>query len=654
MSLINFPILYIPDPGKGRPLFAGQIYVGQPDLDPTVVINQKQLNVIEENGTVVPVAQPFVLSAGGVAVYNGKPVRLDVTGNYSIKILSKLGAQVYYVENVFEGEPATVEGIINDLSQAYEFSTVAAYKDFTVSFPVGKIVNLLDRDASFTVIAGTGTANTFDVITSDIVSQSIELTHYGTVNIRAYGFIADGTKGAATGTSNKLALQTLIADQSVSNVTGNGGVYYFGALGVGENLATRTTSSIDINWGGAYLIVDGDNTVINLNMEFLRLYDVRGSMRNFEFEDVGYDIATSTGRGVMPILILNNIENTCGYSFGDYTIHKGQSLLTIASQNATTARACDIVFDGYVKGVETYYGINASNNGDDIYANYSLDTYNRAAFVYGVKNCNIKLRGKTGQASSSNLFVSNSGTGFPITEDVSIKAVLDTIDGNIVIADQSSAVGTGSYKNVKVDVSIGAIGSNLTLDSPIVRFGSFDVGGAYLASSTVSMNEINVDVKTELEFTRLLNTETSSPNYGLLRLPTANGFNGFWVGNDWSIAINGNVMNVAWGNPSTLSSEVDSKYATGIPKNGQVTAIATVTANNTTDGTVSAMASYWVQGRSDSSGNFALTAVTAISERFIGGVTPIITIDANGRNIRAQIDTYTDPNGQLKLSVQRV
>ena len=138
MSLINFPILYIPDPDKGRPLFNGQIYVGEPDLDPTVLINQKQLRVIQEDGTLVDVAQPFVLSAGGVPQYLGKPVRLDVTGNYSIKILSKLGAQVYYIENVFEGEPVTVESQINDLSQAYTFKTVALMQASLIIFPVGK------------------------------------------------------------------------------------------------------------------------------------------------------------------------------------------------------------------------------------------------------------------------------------------------------------------------------------------------------------------------------------------------------------------------------------------------------------------------------------------------------------------------------------
>jgi len=138
MSVINWPILYIPDPTKGRPLFSGQIFVGEPDTDPQVAINQKQLNVIEENGTVVSVSQPFLLSAGGVPVYNGNPVRLDVDGNYSIKILNKLGAQAYYIENVFEGQPVTEQEIIDDISKAHYFNTVQLMKDSAIVFPVDK------------------------------------------------------------------------------------------------------------------------------------------------------------------------------------------------------------------------------------------------------------------------------------------------------------------------------------------------------------------------------------------------------------------------------------------------------------------------------------------------------------------------------------
>ena len=65
--------------------------------------------------------------------------------------------------------------LINDLSVAYEFATVAAYKASTIVFPVGKIINLLDRGASFTVIAGTGTANNYNIIENTTTAQSLSL-----------------------------------------------------------------------------------------------------------------------------------------------------------------------------------------------------------------------------------------------------------------------------------------------------------------------------------------------------------------------------------------------------------------------------------------------------------------------------------------------
>ena len=171
MSLINFPILYIPDPTKGRPLFSGQIFVGEPDTDPQTVINQKQLNVVEENGTVVPVSQPFTLSAGGVPVYNGNPVRLDVDGNYSIKILNKQGTQAYYIENVYEGQPVTSitlpDLLINDLSQAYEFDTLAAFKASTIAFPVGKVISIADITSGDLIDSLADIVLTSSVVTND-------------------------------------------------------------------------------------------------------------------------------------------------------------------------------------------------------------------------------------------------------------------------------------------------------------------------------------------------------------------------------------------------------------------------------------------------------------------------------------------------------
>lgn len=104
MSTVNFPIMYIPDPVKGRPIFNGQLFIGIPDLDPEIFTNQKQVNYIQENGDAVPADQPISLSAGGVPTYNGTSVVLDITGNYSLKILDKQGAQIYYIANTAPSE----------------------------------------------------------------------------------------------------------------------------------------------------------------------------------------------------------------------------------------------------------------------------------------------------------------------------------------------------------------------------------------------------------------------------------------------------------------------------------------------------------------------------------------------------------------------
>ena len=193
MAVIQLSTIYVPDPNKGRPLFNCQIFVGEPDLDPQVAVNQKQLNVIQEDGTVIPVPQPFVTSAGGVPAYNGATVRLDVDGNYSLKILDNLGAQKYYIENVFEGEPLTESTLptllINDLSQTYIFPTVALFESSLIEFPDGKIIHLTDRGADFTKISGQSGSG-LGTIPSTSVSQSVSIISSN--DPRAWGAGGDG------------------------------------------------------------------------------------------------------------------------------------------------------------------------------------------------------------------------------------------------------------------------------------------------------------------------------------------------------------------------------------------------------------------------------------------------------------------------------
>ena len=202
MSVINWPILYINDPLVGRPLFKGQVFVGIPDLDPEDgngnPINSKQLRVVLENGSKVDVGQPFELSQGGNPVYNGKAVRLDVDGNYSIKILNNNKVQKYYIENVFEGAPvleadlpALVAPIlINDISQPYESLNIDLLLANAIVFPVGKVLNLADRNASFIFAIG-GSPNGMDILDAGNGNTAVWVAETP-VNPDALGAISDG------------------------------------------------------------------------------------------------------------------------------------------------------------------------------------------------------------------------------------------------------------------------------------------------------------------------------------------------------------------------------------------------------------------------------------------------------------------------------
>ena len=295
MSTINFPIMYINNPAQGKPIFNGKMYFGKPDLDPVIFTNQKQVYYIQENGDLVAASQPIILSAGGNPTYNGDAVTLGIDGEYSTKVLNKLGVQEYYVARtdssgdsgsvityaedsqtlsdgqlvvdftgitvavaniyvgkesgdrgkLFEGDDYEVTGgsqitltssfnsgtkliaasselvsredPVKELSQAYEFSTVEDYKAYESDFVVGKVINLLDRGASFTVIDGTLTANNFNIIASDQVSQSIDLILTGEFLPTQWGALGDFD--GVTGFDNSPVYQAIIDQMPVTGGT---------------------------------------------------------------------------------------------------------------------------------------------------------------------------------------------------------------------------------------------------------------------------------------------------------------------------------------------------------------------------------------------------------------------------------------------------
>lgn len=109
LAIVSLPNEYFPFFDKGKPIYDGQIFIGEPDLDPTIPANRKTVTIRQESGDTVDVPQPIRTSSGGVPTYNGSPAQILVDGNYSIKVLDKLGNQIYYYANFYKGQPITTD-----------------------------------------------------------------------------------------------------------------------------------------------------------------------------------------------------------------------------------------------------------------------------------------------------------------------------------------------------------------------------------------------------------------------------------------------------------------------------------------------------------------------------------------------------------------
>ena len=127
--------------------------------------------------------------------------------------------------------------LVNDLSQAYIFETVADYQASTIVFPVGKTIHLNDRQADFTVIAGTGTANGFDIIANSSTGQSVDLFFSITdplgLSCNNLGLTYDSRgESANEGTDNTDVLQRCI-DKVKTKPVGLFGEFTGGKISVG-------------------------------------------------------------------------------------------------------------------------------------------------------------------------------------------------------------------------------------------------------------------------------------------------------------------------------------------------------------------------------------------------------------------------------------
>ena len=101
---IEFTLGYYPLFDKSGAIANAQIYIGEPDTDPTVPANQKDISVLQENGSFVPAQQPIETNAGGVPQYMGSPATFTfelpsdplADTSYSMEVQDRVGSQIYY------------------------------------------------------------------------------------------------------------------------------------------------------------------------------------------------------------------------------------------------------------------------------------------------------------------------------------------------------------------------------------------------------------------------------------------------------------------------------------------------------------------------------------------------------------------------------
>jgi len=133
MAVIKNPFEQWVDPTiGGRVIYNANIYVGQPDTDPTIPENRLQVYYIDENEQRINLAQPITTNTGGFTVIsstNPKIIKIQVDeDNYSITVKDRNLVDKWVIENV-QGESPVIKIEHNDTLNR---SAVGAHDDIYI------------------------------------------------------------------------------------------------------------------------------------------------------------------------------------------------------------------------------------------------------------------------------------------------------------------------------------------------------------------------------------------------------------------------------------------------------------------------------------------------------------------------------------------
>ena len=149
-------------------------------------------------------AVPIVYAGGELFTVNDN-VKTVIEGGFIYAPLQS--ALPFTTDGTFANDAAkffvvqglTNDQIINDLSQTYNFATVADYKAFATEFPDGKRIFLEDRNAYFTKATGTGSATGYGSIDSTAANQNITIVVIGIAYTEQFGMASTATDAFNTG-----------------------------------------------------------------------------------------------------------------------------------------------------------------------------------------------------------------------------------------------------------------------------------------------------------------------------------------------------------------------------------------------------------------------------------------------------------------------
>lgn len=81
----------------------GSVYIGEVDTDPTIPTNQIQVYIEQENGTLVPVAQPIKINSAGLLTASGQVQKFVLTNTeYSMTVQNSYGVDEFYFPRVYD------------------------------------------------------------------------------------------------------------------------------------------------------------------------------------------------------------------------------------------------------------------------------------------------------------------------------------------------------------------------------------------------------------------------------------------------------------------------------------------------------------------------------------------------------------------------